>query len=96
MTKERFIVGFLCVTALLSSIYAVRQRQWALQLRDQLSVTNKDDVKLMHLLSAAEKESICARFRELGETRIADWIAGQYLETQGNVADLHGVLFKTN
>ena len=75
--RRRVTIVLLCLTTLVSGLYAVRQRAWALKLRDQLAETNKDDVKLMELLSTAEKESIIARFRAAGETRIADWIARQ-------------------
>ena len=78
--RRQVIVVLLCLMTLCSSIYAVRQRQWALKLRDQLAETNKDDVKLMQLLSVAELENLCAKFRAAGETRIADWIADHYLE----------------
>jgi hypothetical protein len=36
----------------------------------------------MNILGPAEKETICRKFREHGENRIADWIARQYLVTQ--------------
>ena len=85
-TRFKVTVGLLCATTLLSSIYAVRQRQWALHLRDQLSETNKDDVKLMQSLSTTELENLCARFRAAGEIRIADWITGQYLAPREDVA----------
>jgi hypothetical protein len=80
--RFKVVIAVLCVLTILSSVYAFRQRQWALKLRDQLAETNKDDVKLMNILSAAEKETICRKFREHGENRIADWITGQYLVTQ--------------
>jgi hypothetical protein len=82
--KMRFkvVIAVLCALTILSSVYAFRQRQWALKLRDQLAETNKDDVKLMNMLSGAEKETICRKFREHGEPRIADWITRQYLVTQ--------------
>ena len=82
--KMRFkvVIAVLCALTILSSVYAFRQRQWALKLRDQLAETNKDDVKLMNILSASEKETICRMFREHGENRIADWITRQYLVTQ--------------
>ena len=80
--RFKVVIVVLCTLTILSSVYAYRQRQWALKLRDQLAETNKDDVKLMNILSAAEKETICRKFREHGENRIADWITGQYLVTQ--------------
>jgi hypothetical protein len=82
--KMRFkvVIAVLCALTILSSVYAFRQRQWALKLRDQLAEANKDDVKLMNILGAAEKETICRKFREHGENRIADWITRQYLVTQ--------------
>jgi hypothetical protein len=33
----------------------------------------------MNILSEADKETICRKFREHGETRIADWITRQYI-----------------
>ena len=82
--KMRFkvVIAVLCALTILSNVYAFRQRQWALRLRDQLAETNKDDVKLMNILSAAEKETICRKFREHGENRIAEWITRQYLVTR--------------
>jgi hypothetical protein len=82
--KMRFkvVMAVLCALTILSSVYAFRQREWALKLRDQLAETNKDDVKLMNILSPAEKETICRKFREHGENRIAEWITRQYLVTQ--------------
>ena len=77
--RFKVVIAVLCALTILSSVYAFRQRQWALKLRDQLAETNKDDVKLMNILGAAEKETICRKFRENGETRIADWITGQYM-----------------
>ena len=80
--RFKVVIAILCALTILSSVYAFRQRQWALKLRDQLAETNKDDVKLMKILSASEKETICRMFREHGENRIADWITRQYLVTQ--------------
>jgi hypothetical protein len=82
MMKFKVAIALLCAMTILSGAYAFRQRQWALKLRDQLVETNKDDVKLMHILSAEEKGSVCRRLREQGENRIADWITTQYLATQ--------------
>jgi hypothetical protein len=80
--RFKVVIAVLCALTILSSVYAFRQRQWALKLRDQLAETNKDDVKLMNILGPAEKETICRKFREHGENRIADWITRQYLVTQ--------------
>ena len=80
--RLKVVIAVLCVLTILSSVYAFRQRQWALKLRDQLAETNKDDVKLMNILGAAEKQTICRKFREHGESRIADWITRQYLVTR--------------
>jgi hypothetical protein len=82
MMRFKVAIALLCAMTILSSAYAFRQRQWALKLRDQLTETNKDDVKLMHILGAEEKESVCRRLRQQGENRIADWITTHYLETQ--------------
>jgi hypothetical protein len=84
MMRNKVAIALLCAMTILSSVYAYRQKQWALKLRDQLTETNKDDVKFMHLLSAEEKESVCRRLREQGENRIADWITTQYLATQND------------
>jgi hypothetical protein len=80
--RFKVVIAVLCALTIMSSVYAFRQRQWALKLRDQLAETNKDDVKLMNILSAAEKETICRKFRENGESRIAEWITRQYLVTR--------------
>jgi hypothetical protein len=80
--RFKAVIALLCALTILSDVYAFRQRQWALKLRDQLAETNKDDVKLMNILSAAEKGTLCRKFRERGENRIADWITSQYLVTQ--------------
>jgi hypothetical protein len=82
MRRVKVVMAVLCAMTILSSAYALRQRQWALKLRDQLAETNKDDVKFMQILSVAEKESVCRRLHEQGEDRIADWITTQYLATQ--------------
>jgi hypothetical protein len=86
MRRVKVVMAVLCAMTILSSVYALRQRQWALKLRDQLAETNKDDVKFMQILSVAEKESVCRRLHEQGEDRIADWITTQYLAPQ-NEAD---------
>ena len=80
--RAKTAIALLCALTILSGTYAVRQRQWALKLRDQLSETNKDDVKLMRLLSDRERESICRRLRAQGEDHIADWITDNYPAAQ--------------
>jgi hypothetical protein len=80
--RFKVVIAILCALTIFSSAYAFRQRQWALKLRDQVTETNKDDVKLMNILGATEKETICRKFREHRENRIADWIIRQYLVTQ--------------
>ena len=77
---KRLILSLALASTLVVSVYAVRQRQWALKLKDQLEETNKDDVKIMQLLSTSDKESLCVRLRRLGEDRMADWIVSQYPE----------------
>jgi hypothetical protein len=70
----KVLVAILCATTVLASVYAYRQREWALKLHAQLVETNKDDMTLMRIMSAKEKETVCKELREQGENRIADWI----------------------
>jgi hypothetical protein len=72
------IIPILCATTVLASVYAYRQREWALKLHAQLVETNKDDMTLMRIMSAEEKETVCRELREQGEIRIADWIHERY------------------
>lgn len=71
------ISAVLVVTTILSTAYAYRQRVWADDLHKRLVETNLDDVKLMNVMSKEQKESVCKRLRERGESRIADWIIKQ-------------------
>ena len=72
------IIPILCATTVLASVYAYRQREWSLKLHAQLVETNKDDMTLMRIMSAEEKETVCRELREQGEIRIADWIHERY------------------
>ena len=72
------IIPILCATTVLASVCAYRQREWALKLHAQLVETNKDDMTLMRIMSAEEKETVCRELREQGEIRIADWIHERY------------------
>ncbi len=64
----KVVIAVLCALTILSSVYAFRQRQWALDLRDQLAETNKDDVKLMNFLSAAERKRSAESFASMEKT----------------------------
>jgi hypothetical protein len=76
----RIIIVLCLCSTFLASFYAYRQRAWADKLHAQLVQTNIDDVKIMHILTRDEQIAIARRFREQGETRIADWIETQYID----------------
>lgn len=70
-------VILLCLIVCLFGVYAQRQRAWANDLHGRLVQANLDDMMLWRVLSWEEKQTISERFRERGESRIADWISKQ-------------------